>query len=51
MIVIALGSISRTLPIPGLAEFGIGFKQVEEAIALRNRWTTRAESPAGWTSR
>ena len=26
-----------TLPIPGLAEQGIGFKQVEEAIALRNQ--------------
>ncbi len=36
-IVVALGSVSRTLPIPGLAEFGIGFKYVEEAINLRNR--------------
>jgi len=36
-LVIALGSVSRTLPIPGLAEFGIGFKYVEEAINLRNR--------------
>ncbi|CAM5673062.1 FAD-dependent oxidoreductase [Streptomyces californicus] len=35
-IVIAPGSVSRTLPIPGLAEFGIGFKTVEEAIGLRN---------------
>jgi NADH:ubiquinone reductase (H+-translocating) len=30
------GSISRTLPIPGLAETGIGFKTVGEAIYLRN---------------
>jgi NADH dehydrogenase len=37
VLVIAPGSIARTLPIPGLAELGIGFKQVEEAIALRNR--------------
>lgn len=36
-VVVALGSVSRTLPIPGLAEFGIGFKYVEEAINLRNR--------------
>lgn len=36
VIVLAPGSIARTLPIPGLAELGIGFKQVEEAIALRN---------------
>lgn len=36
-LVLALGSVSRTLPIPGLAEFGMGFKYVEEAINLRNR--------------
>ncbi len=35
-VVIAAGSISRTLPIPGLAEQGTGFKTVEEAIQLRN---------------
>src|SRR5262249_13129424 len=36
-LVVALGSISRVLPIPGLAEHGIGFKTISEAIALRNR--------------
>ncbi|WP_030450167.1 NAD(P)/FAD-dependent oxidoreductase [Herbidospora cretacea] len=30
------GSITKTLPIPGLAENGIGFKTVEEATHLRN---------------
>ncbi|MET8159571.1 FAD-dependent oxidoreductase [Sphaerisporangium sp. NPDC005289] len=35
-LVFAPGSISRTLPIPGLAEWGIGFKTLEEAIHLRN---------------
>ncbi|MCZ4103295.1 NAD(P)/FAD-dependent oxidoreductase [Streptomyces sp. So13.3] len=35
-LVLAPGSVSRTLPIPGLAEFAIGFKTVEEAIGLRN---------------
>ncbi|MGW5352567.1 NAD(P)/FAD-dependent oxidoreductase [Streptomyces sp. NPDC004031] len=35
-IVLAPGSISRILPVPGLAEYGIGFKTVEEAIGLRN---------------
>ncbi|MFI8967109.1 NAD(P)/FAD-dependent oxidoreductase [Streptomyces sp. NPDC053493] len=35
-LVIAPGSISRTLPVPGLADHGIGFKTVEEAIGLRN---------------
>jgi Pyridine nucleotide-disulphide oxidoreductase len=36
ILVVALGSISRTLPIEGLAERGIGFKTVGEAIYLRN---------------
>ncbi|MEU9885890.1 NAD(P)/FAD-dependent oxidoreductase [Sphaerisporangium sp. NPDC051011] len=36
-LVFAPGSISRTLPIPGLAQCGIGFKTLEEAIHLRNR--------------
>ena len=35
-LVVALGAIPRTLPIPGLAEMGLGFKWVEEAINLRN---------------
>jgi len=35
-LVLAPGSVSRTLPIPGLAEHAIGFKTVEEAIGLRN---------------
>ncbi|MFF0579731.1 NAD(P)/FAD-dependent oxidoreductase [Streptosporangium saharense] len=36
LLVFAPGSVSRTLPIPGLAECGIGFKTLEEAIHLRN---------------
>jgi NADH dehydrogenase len=35
-LVVALGSVSRVLPIPGLAEHGSGFKTLAEAIALRN---------------
>ena len=35
-LVLAPGSIARTLPIPGLADYAIGFKTVEEAIGLRN---------------
>ncbi|MFJ1751080.1 NAD(P)/FAD-dependent oxidoreductase [Streptomyces sp. NPDC088116] len=35
-LVLAPGSVSRTLPVPGLAEHGVGFKSVEEAIGLRN---------------
>jgi NADH dehydrogenase len=36
-LVVGLGSVSRVLPIPGLAEHGVGFKTLSEAIALRNR--------------
>src|SRR5437764_376842 len=36
-LIVGLGSVSRVLPIPGLAEHGIGFKTISEAIALRNR--------------
>src|SRR6266511_4071292 len=36
-LIVALGSTSRTLPIPGLVEHAIGFKTLSEAIALRNR--------------
>ncbi|MEY9213809.1 NAD(P)/FAD-dependent oxidoreductase [Thermobifida halotolerans] len=35
-LVMAAGAVSRTLPIPGLAEHGIGIKTVEEAAYLRN---------------
>jgi NADH dehydrogenase len=36
-LILALGSVSRTLPVPGLAEHAVGFKTISEAIALRNR--------------
>jgi NADH dehydrogenase len=36
-VVIAAGSVARTLPIPGLVEHAVGFKTVEEAIFLRNQ--------------
>ena len=35
-LVLALGSVSRVLPIPGLAEHGVGFKSLADAIWLRN---------------
>jgi NADH dehydrogenase len=37
VVLLAPGSTSRVLPIPGLAEHGVGFKTVQEAIHLRNR--------------
>jgi NADH dehydrogenase len=36
-LVLALGSVSRTLPIPGLAEHAIGLKSLADATALRNK--------------
>ncbi|HYZ28205.1 MAG TPA: NAD(P)/FAD-dependent oxidoreductase [Thermoleophilaceae bacterium] len=36
-LIVALGSVSRVVPVPGLAEYGMGFKTIAEAIALRNR--------------
>jgi NADH dehydrogenase len=36
-LIVALGSVSRTVPVPGLVEHAIGFKTLPEAIALRNR--------------
>ena len=35
-LVIALGAISRTLPIPGLDTYGVGFKTFQDALYLRN---------------
>src|SRR3984885_5643627 len=36
-LLLALGSVSRTLPIPGLTEHAVGFKGLADAIWLRNR--------------
>jgi NADH dehydrogenase len=35
-LVLALGAVTRTLPIPGLAEHAMGFKNLGDAIHLRN---------------
>jgi NADH dehydrogenase len=45
-VVVAPGSVDRTLPIPGLAEFGIGFKTVAEAVYLRNYVLSRLDAAA-----
>jgi NADH dehydrogenase len=49
-IVVAPGSVVRTLPIPGLAEVGIGFKTVGEAIYLRNHVLSRLDYAASVTN-
>ncbi|HMA46073.1 MAG TPA: FAD-dependent oxidoreductase, partial [Frankiaceae bacterium] len=46
ILVMSPGSIARTLPIPGLAEHGVGFKTVAEAIYLRNHVLARLDAAA-----
>jgi NADH dehydrogenase len=46
VVVLAPGSTSRVLPIPGLAEHGVGFKTVAEAIYLRNRVLSQLDAAA-----
>lgn len=36
-VVLAVGSVTRTLPVPGLVEHAIGFRTVEEALHLGSR--------------
>jgi NADH dehydrogenase len=43
VLVMCPGSISRIMPIPGLAEQGIGFKTIGEAIYLRNHVLARLD--------
>ncbi len=43
VLVMCPGSISRLLPVPGLAEHGIGFKTIGEAIYLRNHVLARLD--------
>ncbi|QIZ36116.1 NAD(P)/FAD-dependent oxidoreductase [Saccharopolyspora sp. ASAGF58] len=49
MLVVVPGSISRALPIPGLAEQGVGFKTIGEAIYLRNHVLSRLDIAASTT--
>jgi NADH dehydrogenase len=42
-LVVAIGSVSRVVPVPGLGEHAVGFKTLAEAIALRNRALSHLE--------
>ena len=46
ILVVALGAVSRTAPIPGLLEHAVGFKSVAEAIYLRNHVLSQLELAA-----
>jgi NADH dehydrogenase len=51
IIVVTAGAVTRTFPIPGVADQAIGMKNIEEAIAVRDRMLTNFEKastlPAG----
>jgi NADH dehydrogenase len=46
-LVLALGSVGRALPVPGLSEHGVGFKDLADAIALRNHVLRELVGAAG----
>jgi len=50
-VVVTAGAVSRTFPIPGVADFAIGMKNIEEAVEVRHRILTNfdkaANLPAG----
>jgi len=50
-IVVTAGAVSRTFPIPGVADEAIGLKTIEEAVAIRDRvlgnFDRAANLPAG----
>jgi len=51
VIVVTAGAVSRTFPIPGVADEAIGLKTIEEAVAIRDRvlgnFDRAANLPAG----
>lgn len=51
IVVVTAGSVSRTFPIPGVADLAIGLKNIEEAIAVRDRvlanFDAAADLPSG----
>ncbi|MBX7554551.1 FAD-dependent oxidoreductase [Streptomyces sp. NPDC004232] len=45
-LVVTAGAVTRTFPIPGLAQHAIGLKHVEEAVAIRDRLMTAFDQAA-----
>ncbi|WP_128381517.1 NAD(P)/FAD-dependent oxidoreductase [Streptomyces cavernae] len=46
ILVVTAGAVTRTFPIPGLAQQAIGLKHVEEAVAIRDRLLTAFDQAA-----
>ena len=49
-VVVTAGAVSRTFPIPGVADNAIGLKTVEEAIEIRNRILSNFDKAANLPS-
>ncbi len=49
-LVLAVGAVTRTFPVPGLVEHATGFRTVEEALHLGNRVLSRLELAASSAS-
>lgn len=45
-VVVTAGAVSRTFPIPGVADFAIGMKNIEEAVEVRHRILTNFDKAA-----
>src|SRR4051812_8381488 len=50
-LVLALGAVPRTVPVPGLVEHALGFKTLADAIYLRNHVLQELEGAAAETDR
>lgn len=46
IVVVTAGAVSRTFPIPGVADQAIGMKNIEEAMAVRDRVLTNFDKAA-----
>jgi len=46
IVVVTAGAVSRTFPIPGVADQAIGLKTIEEAVAVRDRVLTNFDKAA-----
>lgn len=49
-VVVTAGAVSRTFPIPGVADLAIGMKTIEEAVEVRNRILTNFDKAANLPS-
>ena len=49
-IVVTAGAVSRTFPIPGVADEAIGLKTIEEAVNIRDRLLTNFDKAASITA-